>query len=195
MCVAVLAKPGAIVHADKIRGMFRANGDGGGLAYCDKVTGEVVIKKGFMNVEDMVKGYQEVLDAGHAEKNPVILHVRAATLGRVNADNCHPFPVKGGAMIHNGILWSSYGVGNPRLAEKSDTREFAERLHGNLVYEDVAADPKALLRTLGGGFNKLVFLYDGGKYVIVNEEVGGWEDNVWYSNKHWSTHNIGTYRS
>lgn len=126
----------------------------------------------------LVEAYTKVIDEGHHLNNSMLIHCRVATLGRVNADNCHPFPVPNGALIHNGVLWS--GSGYSRTVEKSDTREFAERLTSNLT--------PAVLRSVlpefehAIGYNKIAFLFDDGETVIANEDSGSWVDGVWYSN-------------
>lgn len=183
MCVAAIAQQGKIIPANYLRAMFATNPDGAGLAFING-TGKVEIRKGFMTADTFVKAYQDVVDGGFAAKNPVMVHVRAATLGKVDEGNCHPFAIsKGkGAACHNGVLWGAYG-GNGRAAEKSDTREYFERLDRALVYEDVLAAQRKLEDLIG--YNKLILLYEGGKYIIMNEKSGDWKDGVWYSNSYW----------
>lgn len=185
MCVIALVKKGHMLSADHLRAMFRTNPDGGGFGYVQR-DGKVEIRKGFMKEEGFVKGYQDtILDSGANDRGPHIVHTRIATLGKVCMDNCHPFRIRGGALAHNGTLW--HGVnGDSAAAEKSDTREYAERMHNNLDYEaaDLAADG---LGKMLQARNRLAMLYDHGKYVIVNEREGFWreDEKVWFSNLTW----------
>lgn len=183
MCVIALTKPGAWLTAAHLRAMFGTNKDGAGIAWIDK-DGDIHCRKGFMTEKSFIDGYQRnILDSRVYEKHPTLLHCRIATLGKVCMDNCHPFKIKGGMLAHNGTLWHG-SKGISLEAEKSDTREYAERMFNNLTYEetDLAADQ--LGRAIKPN-NKLVMLYKGGKYVIVNEDQGTWQDRVWYSNLRW----------
>jgi predicted glutamine amidotransferase len=178
MCIAILAKPGVKLPADLLRQAFTANRHGAGIAFVR--AGKVVIQKGFFDSELWVKRYEEVYEEVGAT-SPIVLHARIATLGRVCRENCHPFNIKNGALVHNGVLWSStFGAG--QQAEKSDTREFAERMHNNLTFDDVNEDKSKVEKAIG--YNKMVLLYDDGRYIILNEQNGSWDPtgNVWFSN-------------
>lgn len=179
MCIAILSKAGKVVSDGNIARSAGRNRDGGGFAYVDKDNGKVKIRKGFMTAAEFLKAYHETLEQGHGENNPMMLHFRIATLGKVGTDNCHPFVVPNGALIHNGSLWTGGGYGSSDV-EKSDTREFAERISVNLTPEILRKSQVAL--ELEVGYNKLAFLFDEGEYVILNETSGSWDDGVWYSN-------------
>jgi hypothetical protein len=177
MCIAILAKAGVKLPDQVLRSSFYTNQHGSGLAFVR--SGKVEIKKGFFDSENWIKAYHNAFEDVGAT-SPIILHARIASLGKINRDNCHPFPIKNGALIHNGVLWSST-FGNGRQAEKSDTREFAERLHNVLTYDDITEDKTTIEKAIG--YNKMVLLFNTGKYVILNEHNGHWDVNgdVWYS--------------
>lgn len=181
MCVAIVTKPGAILSADAIDKGFRSNKDGGGFAFVHPDEKKVKIEKGFMDVDSMKDAYfEKVKEFG--EVSPFLVHMRIKTSGLISANNTHPFPVKGGAMIHNGSFFHpSKKFAGTEDDLKSDTRVFAEHLYGILTYEDVKAAQQRILAAVGG-YNKIAFLYDDGRYLILNESGGHWNDDIWYSN-------------
>lgn len=177
MCIAIVATPGAYVDEPRLRACASTNRDGGGYAYVDKDSNKVIIKKGFMKIDDFIDSYKQTLDEGHGETNAMLLHFRIATMGGVNRDNCHPFAINNGALIHNGSLfWGD----DPSGQDRSDTRIFAEELFPTFTYERVR-DHKRMLEQLVS-YNKIAMLFDSGNYIILNEGSGTWDEDVWYSN-------------
>lgn len=181
MCVAILQKPGAIIPAQGLGAGFATNRDGAGFAYVDPEQKKVVIQKGFMTYGELHDAYYEAVEK-YGQDSPFLVHMRIKTSGLVSQANTHPFPVAGGAMIHNGSFFypSKKYIGEAN-DEKSDTRVFAEQLGKILTYADVKASQMRILEAVGA-YNKLVFLYDDGQYLILNERAGNWKDDVWYSN-------------
>jgi hypothetical protein len=175
MCVAIVQRPGVRIPEKILEAAFRANSDGAGLAYCEN--GKVVTSKGHMKVDDFIQAYNTAREG--RDTTPFLLHCRIATTGKVMPDNCHPFKVKGGVMIHNGSFWTG-----GRQAELSDTRDFALELSAFLHKANVTVNRAALSGAIGG-YNKVAFLYNDGTTVILNEDKGEWKDNVWYSNTYW----------
>lgn len=175
MCIAVLTKPGAIVPNDQLWEGWSRNRDGGGFAYVKD--DKVVIEKGFMEYNKFQKAYAKAAEK-YAEDSPFLVHMRVRTSGATDAANTHPFKIKGGAMIHNGVMF--YPTSTQHKG-KSDTRIFAERFHNILVLEDVLKAEEEILFAVGPS-NKLVFLYDDKRYAILGEDQGYWENDIWYSN-------------
>ena len=114
---------------------------------------------------------------------PALFHARIATHGTTTVDNAHPFWVAENMTVlaHNGMLPIREQDG------KSDTRLFAEEWLPTLGV-------KELLDT-DEGFEQLEDFASGSKLVvlsidpelerfsyIVNEELGHWDQGVWYSN-------------
>jgi predicted glutamine amidotransferase len=183
MCIAALIKPGANITDVTMHKMANANRNGLGIGFLreyERGKGvEVCTDKGLFNSDEWVTRFRAIQKAvGH--KSPIILHARIATLGRVSQDNCHPFKIKDGLLAHNGSMWYT---ASGRTAIKSDTRELAERMHNNFVYEDIMQDKKRVENSLG--HNKLILLFNDYRYIILNEELGSWTDDVWFSNPHW----------
>ena len=180
MCVAVLTTRGKVLTNDQLWKGWTINGDGAGFAYVKDDA--VVIEKGFMNYNSFQSAYALAAEQ-FAEDSPFLIHMRIRTSGNTNANNCHPFPIKGGALIHNGIMFTPSGerAGKDPTDRKSDTRVFAESLYNILVLEDVKRAQEGIRKAIGYG-NKIAMLYDSKEYVIIGESAGMWVDGIWYSN-------------
>lgn len=177
MCIAIVQKPGATVSKLNLWAGWVNNGHGGGFAYVHE--GKVHVKKGFMKYNDFETALEKAVDK-FGSTSSFLIHMRIMTSGGITAKNCHPFRIRGGAMIHNGTLF--YPTGDAAQNGKSDTRMFAEKFHNILALEDVLRTEKDMLYAFGH-HNKLAFLYDNGEYVIMNEKAGHWQDGVWFSNR------------
>lgn len=177
MCIAIVTTAGTACTDDAIKNSFAANSHGAGFAFIDKDSGEVQVRKGYFTVESFLNAYKGVLDQGHADLHAMLLHFRVATMGGRTMDNCHPFRIKNGALVHNGVLF--YGV-DPSGKDRSDTRIWAEELLPDFTYERVRDNIDVLSQIVS--YNKIAMLFNGGNYAILNEDLGHWVDDVWYSN-------------
>lgn len=191
MCIAILTTPGKILSDEVFRRCWRANRDGFGMAYITS-NGDVVIDKGWMDATAALDAYKRGADGRKLADSPMLLHFRAATVGRVTANNCHPFRVKGGAMIHNGTFWH-----DPK-SDKSDSQILAEMMHNQLHYKNLSENKEAFQEAFG--YNRVAFLFKDGKYIIFSEDYnfskgqyGQWKDGIWYSNGGWSGQYSGYY--
>ena len=173
MCIAICAPAGKVVEAPTLVTCHNSNPDGAGFAYIKD--GKVELSKGFFKIGEFIPAYHKIAEK-YGQDNPMLLHFRIATEGKVNAANCHPFRVKGGALVHNGMLW---GTKAGLDAEFSDTRSFAQRLYNELRYDVVKASIKELTDAIS--WNKLAMLYDNGEYI----RIGKWHEDsgIWYSNE------------
>lgn len=185
MCIAILTLAGKALSAAVFDQCFRNNSHGTGFAYIHPDTKEVVIDRGWMEKEAARKRYFQIAEQ-YGKDYPVLIHFRAATVGGKGAENCHPFPVKGGAMIHNGTFWYD------QSATKSDSRMLAEIMHNELHVANLREHKEQFQQAFG--YNRVAFLYKGGEYAIISEEFNGkngqfgqWNDGIWYSNGGWAT--------
>jgi predicted glutamine amidotransferase len=179
MCVAILCTAGTRLTDKQIRDGWEFNEDGGGFAYVKE--GRVYVDKGYMDVEPFIEAYN-VAATEYCQYSPFLVHMRIATSGNTDAKNTHPFRVKNGAVIHNGILFHPNGdMAGSGKDKNSDTFVLAAALFNVLVKDDVKAAKESLCKDIGYS-NKLVFLYDDGEYVIVNEDRGFWDKGIWFSN-------------
>ena len=108
MCIiAIKPKGQKMFDQETIRTMFANNPDGAGYMFCDGK--QVIIRKGFMCVDTLLMSLssQDLTDTN------VVLHFRIGTSGKLDALNCHPFPIYDKnkvccktdiALAHNGIL-------------------------------------------------------------------------------------------
>jgi predicted glutamine amidotransferase len=181
VCIAILTEKGKSVSSASLYKGWSVNRDGAGFAYLD-ADGKVQIDSGYMSYNEFEKAYRGAVEK-YGNNGPMLVHMRIRSAGGFGQKNCHPFRIKGGAMIHNGTLFTPESDHDTRKPDrKSDTRIFAETFHNILDYESVKLGEKDILKAVGT-YNKLVFLYDTGKYHIMNEKSGYWDDGIWYSNE------------
>lgn len=183
MCIAIVTRADKVLSQDTFEKCWRINSHGFGMAYINRISGDVEIDKGFMNCDGAWRTYQRrAVDMKCADK-AMLLHFRLRTVGGHGADNCHPFRVKGGAMIHNGTLFR----GN--FGEKSDTRVLAEIMHNELNVANLEAHTEQFKEAFG--YNRIAFLFKGGKVFTFDGDssktkaLGHWNDDIWYSNGAW----------
>lgn len=171
MCLAVYKPAGRWASLEKLKEGFRSNPDGAGYAFHD---GErVVVKKGFMSFDDFWAAYKtDVFTDTEA-----LVHFRIGTKGGKTAENCHPFVIDNGALMHNGPCLNHRCSGDK---ERSDTRQFAEDFIDGLESWQV----ERLLPMIESfaGSEKIVFMFDDGTVLIANEKNGNWKDGCWWSN-------------
>lgn len=172
MCIAILNTAGTL-PLKTFKQCWKSNPDGAGFCYYDG-------KK--INIHKEMKSYK-ILHEKYSEiraKFPTIdiaIHFRIATHGRINMTNCHPFKINERAgFIHNGMI-----NGLESSADFSDTYLFNETILKKLPANFI--NNTAILTLLGEfiGYSKLVII-SGGNSVIVNEELGHWNGENWYSN-------------
>ena len=106
-----------------------------------------------------------------------VIHLRYATKGITCVSNNHPFDIPSGVLFHNGTI---SGLGNK---DYSDTQELAD-LITQCDYKYIEDIQPLIEQIVGTTLNRLVFFEDDGNVTIINEELGVWEDGVWYSNKY-----------
>jgi len=164
MCV-VIAKPQGIPlpKEKELRNCWLRNKDGAGVAWASG--GKVYIRKGFMELEDLL-GF---LFAKDWQPYAMLIHFRAATHGGVTPHHCHPFPLSTSkdklmqtklrcnvAIAHNGIF-SGYGEKNGL----SDTQEFIQKVLAPLA-KYLRREPIKNLIAEAARYNKLAFLFGDG---------------------------------
>lgn len=181
MCIAILKPKGTTISKETLKTCSEANPDGMGFAYVD---GDKLYIKKYMKFDEFYKDFEKVQD-----KSNMLIHFRIATHGSVELENCHPFFLNHRmALIHNGII-SGYGD----KKEKSDTRDFIDKVIGNISWK-LMKNPS--YRELVGhaiGYSKLAILDITGDYWIINEDKGYWDNGIWYSNKSYEPKKTTSY--
>lgn len=135
MCVALVKnKDIDLPSKDVLKVCFKNNPDGAGFAYCRD--GNIVINKGFFTFE----GFYKALESANIKKHEsALIHFRVATHGKINIENCHPFPIvdkfvkmtnpiiksNDSVMVHNGKLTIPI-----TSSIYSDSMHFAKTLFG-----------------------------------------------------------------
>ena len=158
----------------------KANPDGFGFAIH---AGIAIIKDHDMDFEKL---WMRWSDLRTMYKGPAMFHFRIATHGYVDINNCHPFDVGDNpksVIGHNGILPLTMPINEKR----SDTKLFAEIVLPHIGGVK-ALDDNDTFKEIGNwaSGNKMVILsvdedtkHD---WYIVNESLGHWKDEIWWSN-------------
>lgn len=107
------------------------------------------------------------------DKYDLGIHFRSSTSGKIDKENCHPFKGTNWTMMHNGTI---PGFGTEHLSDTGDFVKFIDDMYSSHApyqgdfYESLI------------GYSKLLFAVPEGPWVIVNEQMGIWENKIWYSN-------------
>lgn len=173
MCLAIFKPAKVMVPEAHLNAGWQSNSDGAGFAFIKD--GKVVAAKGYMNLKDFIAAYTTA--AARNKKSPFLIHFRIRSMGEKGEVNTHPFPIKGGMLIHNGTI---DGTDAEWQKGPSDTSCFAEKFYEALAYDTVSKHKKEFEEAVS--FNKIAMLYDNGQHIILNESRGHWTNDVWYSN-------------
>lgn len=175
MCIAIVKRIGGVITDEALKNSEDANPHGAGYAFVKD--GHVVVKKGFFKIDEFIKAYRED-EKMFGEDSPFMLHFRWATCGVRDHTNCHPFNFDHGALMHNGHFWTTEG-------DESDSNEFAKEVGQYLTKENVERKKLELEQMLNG--NKVAILYPDKSFMILNEDLGRWDNDVWYSTDAYKT--------
>lgn len=181
MCIAIMVKKGLTLKENALKLCWDNNPDGAGFAWPED--GKVKV---FKEVKDFDKFYTEYKKVKETYNGNMLLHFRIATHGEVCEENCHPFLVNDKlAFIHNGIISNVV-----KDKKESDTILFNKKVLQTLP---VGFHKNAALKTLMEeyvGRSKLVFLDADGEFSIVNESLGTWDSECWFSNDSYKTKKV-----
>ena len=181
MCVMAYIQAGKDIDEATMEKMWDTNPDGGGFMYAKDDS--IYMDKGFFDFDEYYASYIR-----HKEANPdadFIVHMRISTGGKLDYDNCHPHIINNDwAFAHNGVM-NYYPKADQK--EKSDTILFNEHIMQNLP--DEWWDNDAIMDMIEEfiGQSKLIFMHKSGYVDIANEDLGTWDDGIWYSNVRFRT--------
>lgn len=177
MCIAIVKPEGKWLRRKAARNCFDNNDDGAGFAWLQG--GTVHVSKGYFGFRKFWKDFRKV------QQYPCLVHFRIKTHGKTSRENCHPFEVDPGrmAMVHNGIISSLSIPGGT-----SDTAHFTDTVLKPLVksYGIEALqveDIQNMLQGMIGSGNKVATLDNLGRFTILNEKAGLWDEGIWWSNQ------------
>lgn len=182
MCLIIASPNGSVPSQDILKQGWRSNSDGWGLMQSDGKN--LTVNKGlkYNELEKLIE---------NLNGNPFVIHYRWATHGVKNIDNCHPFKITRELyMAHNGVI--NIDCSNKAM---SDTWHFAKELR-RMGVDQISIKDGEIVEAIGkliGNSNKLTFLDSKGNVTIVNEKIGQWEKDIWYSNTH-SFYTESSYR-
>jgi len=176
MCIIALKPEKVQFSRAQLKIMWDNNPDGAGFMYAED--GVVKIVKGLMTLDALENAINEV---GPLRK--LVIHFRIRTHGAISKELTHPFWITENSlgMVHNGVIRN---LVNQTSEAESDTAVFARS------FADAYVSPLQAIRNPFHrdmleayiGFSKMVFLDSKGRHYILNESLGTWENNVWYSN-------------
>lgn len=191
MCI-IAIKPAGIdlMSIDTIKTMFLNNPDGAGYMY--SYGNKVHIKKGFLEVQDLLDSLNDLSNSLDLKSIPLVLHFRIGTSGASDGATCHPFPVTNNlgllqsqeletdlAMCHNGVMYDF----EERKSEFSDTQLFISKCVSYLysVHPGFLQDKrtKELLEPIING-SRLAFLDGAGNITRFGEWIES--EGYYYSN-------------
>lgn len=188
MCVALIKKSGIKLPDENILKIcFKNNPHGAGFAIFRN--NQIYIHKGFFTFNGFMK---EINNVSPTLEEPMLIHFRVATHGKINIENCHPFPIVDkfykmvapikvfndtDVMVHNGKL--NIAITSPKF---SDSMHFAKSIVGldrkkfSGIINMAIAPTETNLRG-----NRIAVLTKNGEI----EKYGiGWieDDGIFYSN-------------
>jgi hypothetical protein len=114
------------------------------------------------------------------DERPVAFHARYTTHGDKDLDNCHPYEVDGGYLMHNGVL----DIETRSDARRSDTWHYCRNFLDDGAAHAILGSERGR-RLVGehiGESNKFAFLSRDGQIVIVNRDSGVECEGLWFSN-------------
>lgn len=187
MCIAILNTKGTI-NKETLRTCWNNNNDGAGMIY---VTDKNVLVT-YKELHSFDKFYKEYNKQRKLNKDSnFVLHFRIATSGKIDLNNCHPFKVsKDLAFVHNGMIDIEQ-----LNKDVSDTYTFNQtilkELGKNFLYNE------AIIRLIENyiGYSKLIFLNNFNEATIINELLGDWDGDNWYSNKSYKPTQVKKYEN
>lgn len=180
MCVIISKEEGKkLPSRDFLFKCFKKNPDGSGFMY--EYNHEVYIEKGFMKFEHLYKRLKELDSQINLKNHSLVLHFRISTSGKIDPQNCHPYPIsknmdlmretflktKGVAFCHNGV------IRNYKSLDKihNDTQTFGVDVLSIFKehYPAFYKDSKVLKMLELLAQSKLCFLDSRGKITYVGE--------------------------
>lgn len=185
MCIIAYVPSGAKLEEETIRTMFENNKHGAGLMWKPRDNAQIEIRKGFMDVESLLKAWRTI-----PERCDRAIHCRIATSGKISTGCCHPFPVRAKttamrkamdktnvALMHNGII--SFCTPKKGIkADYSDSMLFASKVLFPLR-KQLGTEAVQLLLDNCSDSRLLIFRSDGDAIMS-----GSWyfDNGVYYSN-------------
>jgi len=184
MCVIICGYGHSLPARSEFESASLYNSDGFGFAVLTE-SGQIISSKG-MKSAPVIEGLEAAIKSHASRVVAWVFHARITTHGTTNAANCHPFTVGGDEstyIAHNGILPTDL----PKGYTGSDSAYFAETLlplWGGVAALNYSETWEMLEEWCGTSKIALLSANPAAPLplVILNEALGTWEGDVWYSN-------------
>lgn len=170
MCQIIVAPAGKKIDMNNLKKAQVHNEDGYGVSWYED--GEVKTHKTmdfgrFCGIVAGLKKYSKVV------------HLRYATVGDVTMGLNHPFEIPTGMLFHNGTISNL----KPKYTDKknSDSKMLAELLD-ECDYDSILSIEPLITKIVGTTINRVVTMEHDGGITIINENLGMWDEGIWYSN-------------
>ena len=187
MCIAIYKPEKTWLNEDTLQACWDNNPHGAGFMYAEKR--KLCIQKGFMTYEAFKEAYEP-----HKGKTAV-LHFRIRTHGDTNEQNTHPFVIhKNLGVVHNGII-SKINCETDKTM--SDTHHFTQQILAPLSEGNPSFWHEPAYQTLLAdyiGHSKLIMMDNFGDVEIINENLGVWNSECWFSNTGYTARTYQTHQ-
>lgn len=137
MCIIAVYMKNSHMTEKEIITMWESNPDGAGYAFFDKNKNSWVVKKGIMNLSELLSELKDLNYLNNVVNTTVVIHFRAATHGGIKKYLTHPFKIDLSDtflyMFHNGVfsinsseisLNKTYSYGNRYFGLYSNIYDF-----------------------------------------------------------------------
>lgn len=168
MCQIIVKKEGQKFDISKLDKAQGWNEDGYGVTWWENGKLETFMTMNYNRFKAMLSTLKP---------HKAVAHLRNTTRGITCVENNHPFDIPSGKLFHNGTI---YGLDSTQEGG-SDTQALAD-LITECEYGYIEDISPLIQSIIGDTLNKLVFFEADGKITIMNEDLGQWEDGIWYSN-------------
>jgi predicted glutamine amidotransferase len=183
MCIAIYNN-NDLLTKKTLNNCWTANDDGAGMLWVQD--GQLQTFKELKSFKAYWKKYREVREI----TNKVVLHFRIRTHGHVNVNNIHPFVVdETVGFVHNGII-SEFSDHTSPYSDTWHFNEFLKTLPKNFIKSEGCVE---LIANYIGSYNKLIFLGSDNEVTIINEHVGMWDGESWFSNNSYKDSTLRYY--
>lgn len=200
MCVIALSGEGIDMPTEEnIKKMFKTNPDGAGYAILG-FRGKLLVRKGFMKVEDLLDDLKDVGKRVNLKDHQVALHFRIGTSGHNDAATTHPYIISKdfaeqrtqsyigdkAILFHNGVFPGYKGMLHK---DSNDTQDFTASIGTKFLLDDDIFNEDSVISkvvpTLISPCRVLVF-YPKKRMSL---RWGQWheKDGIHYSNMNWNT--------
>lgn len=185
MCVIVHNWFNKPFNKQRMENFYNLNHDGTGLYYYNENTNKTVVKKWEGNVP--FNQIWQTLNSLHHHKQirNVAVHFRYSTSGGKGEKQIHPMKMSNGIyLMHNGVL-PAFEFDTRIMSDTQLLAFWLDNVFDKKYIKTLAELNYLTVNTLEQSVlngNKVLLLQKD-KYMIFNQELGEWKDDIWYSCK------------